>query len=169
MSEVQSYEGNFRKIVGLYDVAEELLLTVENQTEVNPELQLEMVEQIVETIEESADILAGEYANLAEGTQGKKKINKKIVEGALRKIFLSVDDYKKKASTISESAARSIDRLVKPVLGRLRGAVEEVVSFFLEVVEISLEKIMHKTEVEEMRKRNQRIAQLMHQMAINMT
>ena len=164
-----NYEDNFKKIVGLYDVAEELLLTVESQREVNPEAYLEFIEPIVETIEESADVLSTEYAYLAQGSQGKKKINRKIVESALRKIYQSVDDYKERLTKIPEQPSRIVERIVAPVLNRLKAVAEEVVSFFMEVVEISLDKIMHRSEVEEMRKRNQRIAALMHQMALNMS
>ncbi len=168
MSEV-NYEGNFKKIVSLYDVAEELLLTVEKQTEVNPEAQLELIEPIVETIEESADQLSTEYANLAVGAQGRKKINRKVVEAALRRIYQSVSEYNDRVKSIPEHPAKAIERIVSPVLSRLRGVMEEVVTFFMEVIEISLDKIMHRSEVEEMRKRNLRIAALMHQMAINVS
>ncbi len=156
-------EEKFRKIIKLYDVAEELLQTVEQQSEVDPEIQLNLVEPMVEAVEESADALSEEYSCLAEGDSGVTKINKKRVENNLRKIFGAINQYKENVKQQTAQVAASVKKLTDEVVARLRTALEDVVAIFLEAVHISLDLIMQKQEIEEMKKRNLRLATLMHQ------
>jgi len=155
-------ENNFKKIIALYDSAEELLQTVENQTEVDPEVHLDAVEPLIDAIEESADILSKEYSHLAEGVSGKSKINKRSVEGSIRKVFLAMNEYKDRLKKQSKPVAQAITKMTDGVISKLKKTIEDVVVVFLEVIDLGIEKLLQKQELEEMKKRNLRIAALMH-------
>lgn len=95
VNQMQVWEQKYYDITELYALADELLATVE-QSE-NPERQLELVEQLVETMGESTDILTDEYVALCESNPSRKKSAKSRVEGALRKVYVAM----------SETAARA--------------------------------------------------------------
>lgn len=164
--ETIDYKANYRSILALYDVAQELVNTVEHPEAVDIDTQLDMIEPIVEGVEESAEVLTAEYAHLTEGAKGAKKIKRKNVEGALRRFFATIDEFRHKASDLQGPAFVSIMKLVAPLVEKLRAAGEQVVAIFMQVVDIALDQIMHKSEVEAVKRRNQLIASLMHQRAM---
>ena len=112
-------------------------------------------------------MLTTEYAVFALPDVEKHRVKKSRVEAALRKMFAAIDDYQHRLATASEAVRATARDLVEPLVAKLRNAVEEIIVVFLRVVDITLEKIMHKNEAEEVRKRNQRIAALLHQMSLN--
>ena len=57
-----AWEEKYHDITELYALADELLVSVESAS--NPEMQLGLIERLVETLGESADVLGDEYLGL---------------------------------------------------------------------------------------------------------
>lgn len=167
MDTATDYSANYRTILSLYDVAQELVNTVEHPEAADLDTHLDMIEPVVECVEESAEVLTTEYAHLTEGTKGAKKIKRKNVESALRKFFAVLDEFKHKSADLKGPSFISITKIVAPVIEKLRAAGEQVVAIFMQVVDVALDQILHKSEIEAVKRRNQVIAAMMHQRAVS--
>lgn len=84
------HQKNYDEIMKLYDFAEQLVDTVEDENTEDPVDQLSIVEPIIEDIEAATDVLAEEYREFA--LHGKKPnlISKRRIENALRTIYLAL-------------------------------------------------------------------------------
>ena len=158
-------EAKYLEITKLYDQAEELISTVESSLVKNPELQLEIVEPLVDEIGEATDMLTEEFMHIAESKKSRSpnRASKKNVEGALRKIFTAISDYNARVKDVSKKAHGSIMNIADPIVKKIQRQVEEVVVIFLEFIQISLQSLMNKAELDTLRARDQRIALMMHQ------
>ncbi len=155
VNQMQVWEQKYYDITELYALADELLATVE-QSE-NPERQLELVEQLVETMGESTDILTDEYVALCEGNPSRKKSAKSRVEGALRKVYVAM----------SETAARARDmkNAIHGIMKKIKRQLEQVIANFVEMVQLSLDRIMQKHDVEELKTRHANISLMLYSAA----
>ena len=146
----------YREITSLYDMAEELATTVESEFTKNPETQLAIVEPVIAQLADSADILSEEFVNVLEKPTMIKSA-KGRVEGALRKVFMALDEYRQKVGERSKSALNTIVNIADPIVHKIRKQTERVILIFMQLMEISLERIMHKFELEEFKRANDRM------------
>jgi hypothetical protein len=152
LSQMNIWEQKYDDITELYSLADELLATVEGAE--NPEQQLAMVESLVETIGESTDVLTDEYIALCDGNPGRKKAAKTKVEGALRKVYVGMADCAKRI-TDRRNAAHL-------VLKKLKRQLEQVIENFVEMVVLSLDRIMQQHDVAELKARHANIALMLY-------
>jgi sugar-specific transcriptional regulator TrmB len=152
-------EQNYYEITELYDLAEELVNTVEAAD--NPGDQLELVEPLINEVEEAADILSEEYMELAE-RQGKSP-NKTRIEGALRKLYTAIDAYNKKVNLKAGAAVEGFRNMADPIVKKITRQLESVVAAFIDFVELSLNRIMSQSHAEELKRRQEKIAMMLHQ------
>jgi hypothetical protein len=151
------WEQKYHDIMELYALSDELLSTVE--TAADPEAQLAMIEPLVETIGDSADVLSEEYIGLCEGQPGRKKTAKSRIEGALRKVYMSLHEFGEQAKDTKNAALT--------VVKRVKRQLEQVIANFVEFMTVSLDRIMQKNDVEELKARHANIALMLHQMSLN--
>lgn len=85
----------YEAILKLYDLAEELVYTVESATVTDEEAYLELIEPMVEQLAEAADTLTEEYAFLVKEGAEFGQDRKKKMEAALQQIFAIVEQCKK--------------------------------------------------------------------------
>lgn len=161
-------EAHYNDVTQLYDVAEEILATVESKLVRNGDEQLDIVEPLVNEIGDATDILAEEFLLIAESKKNKttSKASKTQIEGALRKIFVAINDYQKRVGSVTKKAHGSIQNIADPIVKKLRTQLEKVVVVFLEFIQISLQSIMNKTELDALKQRDARVALMMHNMAM---
>jgi hypothetical protein len=153
----------YNDVTALYDQAEELVATVESQFVADPEAQLAIVEPLITEIGDATDVLSEEFILIAENKKGKAaKASKTRIEAALRKIYVAVGDYQARV----KGTRGALKNIADPVVAKIQRTVEKVLAIFLEFISISLTNIMNKAEVEALRIRDTRIAQMMHQHAI---
>lgn len=152
MNQMNIWEQKYEDITELYALADELLATVPESK--NPEVQLALVESLVETIGESTDILTDEYIGLCEGNPARKKSAKGKVEGALRKIYVAMGDF--------STRARDTKNAAYAVVKKLKRQLEQVISNFVEMVALSLDRVMQKHDLEEMKTRHANIALMLY-------
>jgi hypothetical protein len=151
-NQMNVWEQKYYDITELFALADELLATVPNAA--NPEMQLALVESLVETVSESADVLTDEYVALCEGTPARKKSASTRVEGALRKIYTAIGDF--------NTRARDARNAAHVVVKKLKRQLEQVISNFVEMVALAVDRIMQKHDVEEMKARHANIALMLY-------
>jgi hypothetical protein len=143
----------YHQITELYALAEELVATAEHPSVVNPDAQLDLIEPLVNQIGESTDVLCEEFIEIA-GKQQKNTARRGRVEGALRKIYSALDTYQQQVATASNVA--------NAIVEKIKRQVESVIVLFVEYVELTLDRIMHKQQIEELKKRQEKIAQMLY-------
>ena len=151
-NQMAEWEHKYHDITELYNLADELLATVEASS--NPEMQLGLIEKLVETIGESADVLTDEYVGLCEGNPARKKTAKGKVEGALRKLYGAIGDF--------NTRARDVRNAAYMVVGKLKRQLEQVIVNFAEMIALSIDRIMQKHDVEALKARHASIALMLY-------
>lgn len=165
---MEEMEARYHEITLLYDLAEELVNTVESELVSDAGAQLEIVEPLINEIGDATDLLSQEFIYIAESKKQKiqGKASKTQIEGALRKIFVAINDYNARVRNISKKAHGSIMNIADAIVSKIQRQVEQVVIIFLEFVQISLQSIMGKAELEALKIRDARVALMMHQQSI---
>ena len=153
-------EQHYYEITELYDLAEELVNTVESEMTQDPQAQLLLVEPLIEEIGEAADILTEEYMDIVEGSKPRKS-NRKM-EGALRRIYTAIDAYHKRVDTSLENAVSGFRNIADPIVKKITRQMEAIVAVLIDFVELSLDRIMTHSYAEELRKRQEKIAMMLH-------
>jgi len=161
----EDFDAKYLEITNLYDMAEDLVNTVESSLVSNPNLQLDIVEPLINDIGDATDILTQEFIYIAENkkNKGAMKASKTNIESALRKLFVAINDYQERVKDISKKAHGAIMNIADPVVQKIQRQVELVVVVFLEFLQISLQSIMGKAELEALKVRDSRIALMMHE------
>lgn len=154
-NQMTMWEHKYHDITELYVLADELLATVEQSS--NPEMQLGLVESLVEAIGESTDILTDEYVALCGGNPAHKKSAKSKVEGALRRVYMAMADF--------SNRARDAKNAAHLVVKKLKRQLEQVISNFVEMVQLSLDRIMQKHDLDELKARHANIALMLYSTA----
>jgi len=149
----EDLEKQYREITSLYDMAEELATTVESEFTKNPETQLQLVEPVIMQVADSADALAEEFVSVLE-KPARSKSAKSRVEGALRKIFMALEEYRNRLGTHNKRALAALSNIADPIVEKIRKQAERVVLIFMQIMEISLERIMQKLDLEEFKRAN---------------
>lgn len=148
-------EKQYRQITGLYDLAEDLASTVESDFVKDKEAQIDLIEPLIAQVAETADILSEEYVSLFE-VPIRKKSAKGRIETALRKLFAAFDDYRARTGQQGKKVLGAIANIADPIVEKIRKQVEKITLLFMQLVELSLDRIMHKGEAEEFRRANEK-------------
>jgi len=165
----EEYEAQYNHIHALYDLAEELLYTVESKFVSDPEAQLAIIEPLINEIGDATDVLTQEFILIAESkkNKGSNKASKLQVETSLRKIFAAINDYHDRVRNISKKAHGALMNIADPIVQKILKQIELVVIIFFEFMHISLQSIMNKAELESLKLRDARVALMMHQYALS--
>lgn len=147
--ELQYYE-----IAELYHLAEELVDVVEDPDCANPEAQLRTLEPLINQIEESADILCEEFIEVA-GKQQKTPSKKNKIESALRKLYMAIDAH------VAATAHNAADA-AKAIVEKVKHQVEKIVTIFIDFINLSLDRIMQKQHIDELKERQEKIATILY-------
>lgn len=166
---ISDYKAGYNNITALCDCAEELLATVENSSINDPQTQLDMIEPLINEIADASDVLAEEFLLVAESkkTRGANKFSKKRIEAALRRIFVTVSEYQENVKLFAKKTNNSAVNITAPIIKKIQQQLDQVVAIFFEFVQISLQSIMNKTELDAFKARDSRIALMMHQYSLS--
>lgn len=152
LKQTHVWEQKHDDIAELFVLNEALIDSVQNA--VDPEAQLELVASLIEAIGESADVLSEEYIGLCSGETAVRSTAKTKVESSLRKVYVAIHSFNKKAKD-ARNAAHLIVKKVKRQL-------EQVIANFVEFVTLSLDRIMQKQDIEELNAHHASIALMLH-------
>jgi hypothetical protein len=119
-------------LMELYDLAEELVETVDNPMVQDPEAQLSLIEPLIESIEETAGILHEEYTYYLHSGKKPGILNRKRMENAMRTLFLAIKKGKERIQLLKEKeeegTLQSIFHGVTKVMDKLSEHLEKVFS-----------------------------------------
>lgn len=151
----EELENQYRQIVGLYDLAEDLASTVDSEFVKDKDAQIMLIEPLIAHVAEAADVLTEEFVGVFE-VPSRKKNAKGRVEGALRRLFTAFEEYRTQVGLRSKQLVSGIANIADPIVEKLRKQVEKITLMFIQLIELSLDRVMHKYEVEEFRRSNEK-------------
>jgi hypothetical protein len=165
---VDDYKGDYQDITALYDYADELICSVNNFKVKAPQEQLDLVEPLVNEITDVTDILTEEFILVAESKKPRStsKFSKKNIESALRRAFVAINDYQEISIQLAKESGGKVINIADKIVEKIQKQLDKVVVIFLELVSISLQSIIGKTEIDALRVRNSQIAIMMHQLSL---
>ena len=134
------------------------LCIIGNGCVVDPEELLNEIEHLVETVVEAADTISEEFFVIINGKQAGKKASGAKIEASLRKTYTALSEFSRKAS---DATRKHAEKLVT----KLKRQLEVVIAGIIEFVTLSLDRIMQKQDIEELKRRQERIAFMLHSMS----
>lgn len=158
---MDDYKVCYHDITELYNQAEELVATVEHSSINNQDAQLRTLEPLINDVIEATDVLSEEFILVAENKKNRtaSKFSKNRIEASLRKVFAAISNY--------QQTTKNIANIADTIVEKIKSQLDKVVAVFFEFVQISLQSIMNKTELEALRVRDARIALMMHQLSVS--
>ena len=152
-------EKQYREVTSLYDMAEELTATVESEFVKNPEAQFALVEPLVTQIADATDILGEAYIAALEYPARKRSLKGKV-EAALRKIFMALEEYRTQVGLRSKKTLAALANIADPIVENIFRHAQEILIIFMSLMELSLDRIMHKYQVEEFKRANEKVVSI---------
>lgn len=92
---IDEFDEVYNSITKLYDHAENLLNATYHEEVEDPEAFLAEIEPVVARIEESANIIAEDFAKIIEKGELPTNAMKRRVNSALRQVLTTIGEYKK--------------------------------------------------------------------------
>jgi hypothetical protein len=154
-------ELNYHQIANLYDMAEDLIATSEDERVLDHDEQIDLIEPLVAQIGESTDILCEEFIEVA-GKNQKNSNSRGRIEGALRRLYMAIDNYNQQANKKLKGTLEGIRNIADPIVEKIKHHIEFVITIFFDFIDLSLDKIMTKSHIQELKKRQEKIFQMLH-------
>lgn len=163
----QSYRKTYDDILKLYDYAEQLVATVEQVSD--PQEQVALIQELVDTLEKYAPDLCEEFVNLADSDGKPTSVKMTRLETGFRQILIAIRNYRQKTGARSRLRLnlRFLRNIADGIVDNLRKHMQHVVAMFLEFLPLGLNRFMQPKEIEEMKKREPQVAQILHTMSLN--
>jgi hypothetical protein len=84
----------------------------------------------------------------------KGKALKNKIEKSIRKLFMALEKYKENLQEASGETIIALSGLVNPIIAKIQKQAEKIMLIFMQMLEISLDKILRKNEVDEFKRNN---------------
>lgn len=166
---MSDFKAGYDNITALCDYADELLSTVEHDSIADKQNHLDLIEPLINEVADSSDILAEEFLLVAESKKSRSagKFSKKRIESALRRIFVTLNEYNENTKKLAKNIQETTTGILSPIIQKIQGLLDKVVSIFFEFAQISLQSIMNKAELDALKTRDSNIALMMHRYSIS--
>lgn len=161
-----NYEKNYEEIVSLYDVAEQI---VEEADEDENGSDAVLVDPLLKDMDFSINEFIESYIALVENEmKGREKgVRKKFqakLEIAMRVMFTSMNEcYANIIKEEKRTHRKSLKILAGLISSSLRGQMHKVIGAFIGLVDLSTNKFMKKSDIEELEKRDKEIARQLNE------
>ncbi len=152
----EDFRKQYEDITFLYDLAEELASTIESEFVKDSEKQLALVEPLINEVADATDILTEEYLNLLENPSNKKSA-KNRVEGALRKIFMALEDYRARLKDTGVNTLGALANIADIIADKIHKQAEKITIIFMHLIQMSLDRVMRKHEMDEFKRANEKL------------
>ena len=159
----EKYAQQYDDIMSLYDYADELAETIGSDFVENPQNQLALVEPLIQQLEESTDVLTEEFINFAD--EKPKRTSKGRIEKALRKIYSAMDEYTVRLHGSLKRKSNKMKNIADAILLKIKEKMEIVIVSFLNFTQLSLDRVMHKQELEEIKRNQQHVFFQLHNLS----
>lgn len=166
--QLEKLEESYQQVTAFYDLADKLIQSVLSSPEDQQEAHFKLVNPIVEQLEESADILTEEFIHIAKGQEAAQGSARRArIETAFRKAYMAMDDYNKQVNAMRQQALfKKMSDSVQPMVDGIKQQIERVISIFVGFIDLALDRIMQKNELDYLRKHDEKIANMLHNMAL---
>lgn len=160
-------EVSYHQIEALYELISELVDTVEDGEQLQPDTQLALVGPLIDEITDATDALTEEFLLLAKANRihTSHTASKSRIEGAMRRIYVSFDQYAKDSSRVAGRIGAKMKAKTDHIIAAIGEQIEQVIGIFLDFMRLSLAPIMGKTRKNDLVARNTHIAFQLHQMS----
>lgn len=149
---------DYNRLTSLYEEADALLATLASAPQAQQGEYFRAAAPLAVELEAAGDVLTAGFIQCAEG---KIKQQKKGIESALRKAFSALDSYRRDITTASVEVAELLSSHVE----RVQEALGKAVAAFAEFVDLAVDRIMQKSDLDALRKREPKIALMLQQLA----
>lgn len=162
-------EQRYNDITELFTIGDDLASTVDNTFIKDHAAQMKLVDPLITAIVDSADELSEEFIALCEGKTKKQTSSKSRIEASLRKIYIAMHEYAARVERVGQNAVGNIRNLADPIVEKLKRQMEIIVANFMEMLSLSLDRIMQKQDIEELKERQIRISLMLHAQTLGQT
>jgi len=90
----EDHQRNYHQIIRFYDLAEELIDSVQAKDIANHEEELAFVEPLVQKVEDATDLLAAEYRKFVENGKPPGVISRRRIEKALNDLYGTIETFR---------------------------------------------------------------------------
>ncbi|MCH2546073.1 MAG: hypothetical protein MK052_00475 [Alphaproteobacteria bacterium] len=165
----EQMEESYAQVVALYDMAEQLISDTMQSPESQQAAHFKLVNPVVEQLESSTDILSEEFISMAEGEDSSMgTMHRGRIETAFRKLYAAMHDYSTRVAAIHSQTMEAICATVNPIIDSIKRHIEKLISIFVDFVDLSLDRIMQKSDLEQLRQRDEKIASILHNNAMTL-
>ena len=164
---MEELENSYQEVTVLYDLAEELVELVEHKEQSNPDAQLALVAPLLDELTDATDVLTEEFILVAKGARYKinHTASKTRIEGAMRRVYVALNQYRSRSKRAANKIGKAMKQLTDDVVNQIHRQTEKIIGIFVDFIQLSLNSIMSKAEMEQIRARETRVAFMLHQMS----
>lgn len=158
MNDTVQLKRDYAHLTGLYDQADTLLGALPTVAESLQADYFQSISPLAAELESAGDTLTAAFISCAEG---KGKSQRKTVETTFRKLFAALEVFRQQ----TKAASSVLGEQLQAHALRVEEALGKAVTVFVQFVELALDRIMQKADLDALRKREPKIAQLLQQLA----
>lgn len=160
-------EQHYLQVEKLYDLTGELVATLESPALQDSETQIALIEPLITEITDATDVLTEEFIQVAKGARYSMAhtASKSRIESALRRVYTSINDYRARSARVYGKTTTQLRELTDKAVDMIQEQVEKVIALFCEFIQLSLQSLMSKTELDILYQRQQKLALQMHALA----
>lgn len=161
---LEELEERYGKIEYLYDLTEQFIATIESPEVKSSDTQIALVEPLINEVTDATDVLTEEFISVARNARGQSNhsASKTRIESALRRIYSAMNDYQKRSDRVYGKTTSRIRTLTDNIVAAIQEHVEHVIAIFVEFIQLSVQSVMSKTELDMLYQRQQKLALQMH-------
>lgn len=163
---LEELEKHYEQIEYLYDLTEHFIATVEAPDVGDAHTQMALVEPLINEVTDATDVLTEEFIAVAK--QARKhsgaKASKSRIESALRRVYTAMNDYRERSERVYGKTSARIRTLTDKIVDAIQEHVEAIIAIFCEFIQLSLQSVMNKVELDMLYQRQQKLALQMHTM-----
>jgi len=161
-----NYKENYEYIISLYDVAEKI---VDEADEDENSSDAVLVDPLLKDMDFSINEFIESYIGLVENEKkgremGIRKVFQAKVETSMRTLFTSMNEcYDTLIKEEERTHRKSLVSIADVISSSLRGQVHKVIGAFVGLVDLSANKFMKKSDIEELERKDAEIALRLHE------
>jgi len=159
------YEGAYRDIIALYDLAEALMATVEDDRAIYKNEQADILEPLADDVLDAADQLSEQFCEFADAQDKKESARKFKLRNPFKKIFSSVNECLEAVYGSPAEIAENITTVLMPAVEGLVKHTEKLFGKLKLIIEKARDLVKNRKEFVAMISREAHIANLYQQMA----
>ena len=117
-----------------------------------------IVDTLINEVTDATDVLTEEFIALARGVRKhtKNTASKSRIESALRRVYSAMNDYKKRSEKMYAKTNSKVRDVTDKIVDTIQEHIEHVIAIFVEFIQLSLQSVMNKAEMDMLYQRQQK-------------